>query len=247
MTLKTSKQIYSNYTSEDQKVWTILFSRIMQMLPEGADEMVLDGLKKIGFPADHIPNFQEINERLNIFTDWEIVPLVEMVEDKEFIGMLAGKKYPCRTWIRSMDQVDAEIDEYDIFHDVIGHTPLLTRPNYCNYLQALGQLALDYIDNEEAISYLKRVYWHTIQFGLKASNNELKVYGAHLLSSRGETAYSLSAGVPKYDLNIATILDTPYAKGKYQEKYFVINNYEELYNSIPEIKKEIRDRISRKA
>ena len=247
MTLKTSKQIYSNYTSEDQKVWTILFSRIMQMLPEGADEMVLEGLKKIGYPADHIPNFQEINERLSIFTDWEIVPLVEMVEDKEFIGMLAGKKYPCRTWIRSMDQVEAEIDEYDIFHDVIGHTPLLTRPNCCNYLQALGQLALDYIDNEEAISYLTRVYWHTIQFGLKASNNELKVYGAHLLSSRGETAYSLSAGVPKYDLNIPTILDTPYAKGKYQEKYFVINNYEELYNSIPEIKKEIAERISRKA
>ncbi|MBX9851021.1 MAG: phenylalanine 4-monooxygenase [Cytophagaceae bacterium] len=238
-----TQQIYSNYTEEDHRVWTILFSRIMQMLPESADSLVFEGLKKIGFPADHIPNFSEINERLSIFTDWEIVPLENMVEDKEFIGMLADKKYPCRTWIRTADQMDAEIDEYDIFHDVIGHTPLLTRPNYCNYLQGLGQLALEYINNEEAISVLKRIYWHTIQFGLKVSENELKVYGAHLLSSRGETAYSLSAGVPKYDFNIPVIIDTPYIKGRYQERYFVIDNYEQLYNSLPEIRKELKNRI----
>jgi phenylalanine-4-hydroxylase len=244
---KQTKQVYGDYTQEDHKVWTILFSRIMQMLPESADELVFEGLKKIGYPADHVPNFQEINERLSIFTDWEIVPLEEMVEDKEFIGMLADKKYPCRTWIRSAAQMDAEIDEYDIFHDVIGHTPLLTRPNYCNYLEGLGKLALEYLNNDEAISYLKKVYWHTIQFGLKISDNELKVYGAHLLSSRGETAYSLSAGVPKYDINIPVVMDTPYIKGRYQERYFVIDNYEQLFNSLGEIKKELESRILKKA
>jgi phenylalanine-4-hydroxylase len=242
---KVTKQVYSNYTEEDHKVWTILFSRIMQMLPETADELVLEGLKKIGYPADRIPNFEEITHLLDLHTDtdWQIVPLEEMVDDKEFICMLAEKKYPCRTWLRSMEQVDADIDEYDMFHDVIGHTPLLTRHNYCNYLQGLGKLAQEYIKNDKAISLLKRVYWHTIQFGLKASHNELKVYGAHLLTSRGETAYSISAGVPKYDLNIAKVMDTPYVKGSYQERYFVINNYEELYNSLPEIKKELEARI----
>jgi phenylalanine-4-hydroxylase len=190
------RQIYSNYTEEDHKVWTALFSRIMHILPETADEWVLEGLKKMGFPADHIPDFEEINKRINTFTDWEIVPLEDMVEDREFIGMLADNKYPCRTWIRSTEQLDAEIDSYDMFHDVIGHTPLLTRPNYCNYLRGLGRLAQENINNELAISLLKRVYWHTIQFGLRATNHTLKIYGAHMLSSRGETIYALSAGVP---------------------------------------------------
>jgi phenylalanine-4-hydroxylase len=237
------KQIYGNYTEENHKVWTMLYSRIMQMLPESADQSVLEGIKRIGFPSDHIPNFEEINEKIQTFTDWEIIPLEDMVEDKEFIAMLAQKKYPCRTWIRSEKQLESEEDEYDMFHDVIGHTPLLTKPNYCNYLTGLGKLALKYIKNDDAIALLKRVYWHTIQFGLKVSDNSLKIYGAHLLSSSGETIYSLSAGVPKYDLHIEKIMDTPYVKGSFQERYFVINKYEDLYNSLPEIEKELSKRI----
>lgn len=234
------KQIYSNYTEEDHKVWTTLFSRIMQFLPESADDLVLEGLRKIGFPADHIPNFQEINDRISTFSDWEIIPLEDMVDDQAFIGMLAQKKYPCRTWIRSVEQMEAEVDEYDMFHDVIGHTPLLTRPNYCDYLTGLGQLALEYIDNKEAMNMLKRIYWHTIQFGIKASDNSLKIYGAHLLSSRSETIYSLSAGVSKYDFNIRKIIETPYVRNRFQERYFVINSYEDLFNSLDEIKQELK-------
>src|SRR5689334_2492665 len=102
---KETKQVYSNYTEEEQKVWTILFSRIIQMLPETADSTVLEGLKKLGYPADYIPNFEEITHLLDVHTDtdWQIVPLQEMVSDKEFICMLAEKKYPCRTWLRSME------------------------------------------------------------------------------------------------------------------------------------------------
>lgn len=238
------QQIYSNYTQEDHRVWSALFSRIMFMLPEVADEWVIEGLKKMGFPGDHIPDFSDINKRINTFTDWEIVPLQEMVEDKEFIGMLADNKYPCRTWIRSMDQVEAEVDTYDMFHDVIGHTPLLTRPNYCNYLRGLGKLAQENINNDKAISLLKRVYWHTIQFGLRATQHSLKIYGAHLLSSRGETIYSLSAGVPKYDFNVAKIMDTPYIKNRFQERYFTVNNYEQLFNGLDNIKAELEKRLN---
>ncbi len=237
------KQVYSQYTEEDQKVWAILFNRVIQVLPETADKAVLDGLKTIGFPSDHIPDFEEINKKIGSFSDWQIVPLQEMVEDKEFIGMLADKKYPCRTWIRSAEQLESEADEYDMFHDVIGHTPLLTQPVYCNYLQGLGKLALKHLTNDKAISLLKKVYWHTIQFGLKTSEHSLKIYGAHFISSVAETAYSLSAGVPKYDLHIPKIMETPYKGGSFQERYFVINKFEDLFNSLPVIEKELEARI----
>ncbi|HEY8400035.1 MAG TPA: phenylalanine 4-monooxygenase, partial [Cytophagaceae bacterium] len=231
------------YTEEDHKKWSVLYSRVMQFLPETADETVLEGLKKIGFPSDHVPNFDEVNKKLSEFTDWQIVPLQDMVEDNEFIGMLAEKKYPCRTWLRSTEEVESEADVYDMFHDVIGHTPLLVRENYCNYLTELGKLALQYIQNDEAILFLKRVYWHTIQFGIKTSDKTLKIYGAHLLSSKSETIYSISAGVPKYDLHIPKIMDTPYVKNRFQERYFVIDHYEQLFNSLDTIKSELSARI----
>lgn len=214
------------------------------MLPEVADSAVLEGIKKIGFPGDHVPDFEEINACLSQFTDWKIVPLEEMVKDNEFIQMLANKTYPCRTWIRSNEQFLSEVDEYDLFHDVMGHTPLLILPTYCDYLTELGKLALTYINNEQALLLLKRVYWHTIQFGLIISGDALKIYGAHLVSSRGETSFSMSAGVPKYDLHIATLMDTPYKKGSFQERYFVLNKYEDLYNNLDVIREELVKRIS---
>lgn len=237
------KQAYSNYTVEEHKTWSVLYSRVMQFIPEAADEAVLTGLRRIGYPSDQIPDFKDINERLNTFTDWEIVPMEEMVGDAEFISMLAEKKYPCRTWIRDNEKAEAEQDEYDVFHDIIGHTPLLTIPNYCYYLQGLGKLALEYINNDDALLLLKRIYWHTIQFGIKTAGSSLKIYGAHLISSKSETAFSLGAGVPKYDFNISKIMETPYVKNKFQERYFVIDNYEELYNSLPAIKEEVKKRV----
>jgi phenylalanine-4-hydroxylase len=36
--------------------------------------------------------------------------------------------------------------------------------------------------------------------------------------------------------NVKNIFATPYIKDKFQEQYFVIDSYEQLYKSIPEIK-----------
>ena len=235
--------IKNNYTEQEDAIWTILNTRLLQFLPETADINVFKSIQKLGYPTDRVPDLIEVNSKLSAITEWTVVPLEDMVEDNEFIALLAQKKYPCRTWLRTQEQLDNDIDEYDMFHDIIGHTPLLTIPAYSNYLTEIGKLALENLNNKEAISLLKRVYWHSIQFGLIASENMLKIYGAHLISSRGETIYSISAGVPKYNLNVAIMMDTPYKKGSYQEKYFVINSYDDLYNSLPEIKNELKKRL----
>jgi phenylalanine-4-hydroxylase len=232
-----------HYTEQEHAIWTVLYTRLLQFLPETADKVVFEAIQKLGYPADRVPDLEEVNSKLSAITDWTVVPLEDMVEDNEFIAMLAEKKYPCRTWLRTKEQLDNDIDEYDMFHDIIGHTPLLTIPAYSNYLTGIGKLALENLNNKTAISLLKKVYWHSIQFGIIATEHTLKIYGAHLLSSRGETIFSISAGVPKYDLNVGIMMDTPYKKGSYQEKYFVINSYDDLYNSLGTIKDELAKRI----
>jgi phenylalanine-4-hydroxylase len=235
--------VKNNYTDQEHEIWAVLYTRLLQFLPETADKIVFDSIQKLGYPPDHVPNLEEVNSKLTAITDWTVVPLEDMVEDNEFIAMLAQKKYPCRTWLRTQEQLDNDIDEYDMFHDIIGHTPLLTIPAYSSYLTGIGKLALENLNNKEAIALLKRVYWHSIQFGIIATEHTLKIYGAHLLSSRGETIYSISAGVPKYDLNVSIMMDTPYKKGSYQEKYFVINSYDDLFNSLDAIKSELAKRV----
>ncbi len=233
-----------HYTEEDNHNWSILYSKAMQVLPEIADEKVLKGIKAVGLPPDHVPDFEAINKQLKTISDWQIIPLEEMAEDNEFISMLAEKKYPCRRWLRSHEQVESDENEYDLFHDLFGHTTLLYMPEYCNYLKALGQLALKHINNKQALLFLKRVYWHTVQYGLVVAGNTLKIYGAHLLTSRSETLFAMSAGVPKYDFNIPVIMDTPYVKNRYQDRYFVINTFEQLFNSMPDIEAELNRRTA---
>lgn len=231
------------YTEQENKIWATAYSRIMQFLGDVADESVMKGIRTIGLPGDRVPNVDEINEHLTKHTDWRIVPLEDMVDDANFISMLAEKLYPCRTWVRSIEQLEKMEDEYDIFHDVLGHTSLLYMPDYCLYLERLGELALEYIHDAKAILYLKRVYWHTIQYGLIDVNKSLRIYGAHMITSRNEASFALNAGVPKYDHNVSMIMDTPYVKNHFQEKYFVIKSYDQLLHSMDTIKIELEKRL----
>jgi phenylalanine-4-hydroxylase len=60
------------------------------------------------------------------------------------------------------------------------------------------------------------------------------------LSSSGETAYSLYDAQPqRVPYNVAHIIDTPYIKDRYQEIYFVIDSFEQLYESVQEIEAQI--------
>jgi phenylalanine-4-hydroxylase len=226
------EQQYELYTSEDREVWKQLYTRQHPQIVQYASQAVIDGMELCGFKADEIPDFRKVNENLSHITGWEIYAVPGLIDNKLFFENLALKKFPCATWLRTMEQLDY-LEEPDMFHDVFGHVPLLTNHEFTGFLSNLAVIALKNIDDEDFIERMSRLYWYTVEFGLIKQNGVLKAYGAGILSSIGETKYSLFSDQPKrvpYDLH--TILDTPYIKDKYQEQYYVINSYEELFASI---------------
>ena len=240
------KQIYENYTEEDQGVWKILFDRQFPNLPEAATAEFLKGLMKVNFTADRIPNFEETNKILRELTGWEIYAVPGIVEDDLFFDLMANKKFPATTWVRKMSQLDY-LEEPDMFHDVFAHIPLLTNQAFVDFLQAISKFGQEWINDEWAIHLLSRIYWFTIEFGLIRENGELKIYGAGVLSSSGETQYSLGNEPEHHEYDVDHILDTTYRKDKMQDRYFIIDSYEQLYRSIPEIKEKIELRLKEKA
>lgn len=240
------KQIYENYTAEDQNVWKILFDRQFPNLPEAATGEFMKGLKKVNFTAEKIPNFEETNEILRGLTGWEIYAVPGIVEDDLFFDLMANRKFPATTWVRKMSQLDY-LEEPDMFHDVFAHIPLLANQAFVDFLQAISKFGQEWIEDPWAIHLLSRIYWFTIEFGLIRENGELKIYGAGVLSSSGETAYSLSAEPEHHEYDVDHILDTAYRKDKMQDRYFIIDSYEQLYQSIPEIKEKIELRLKEKA
>ena len=240
------KQIYENYTAEDQKVWKILFDRQFPALPKAATKEFLTGLDKVNFSGEAIPNFDDTNKILKELTGWEIYAVPGIVEDGLFFELMSNKKFPATTWVRKMSQLDY-LEEPDMFHDVFAHIPLLTNQAFVDFLQAISQFGHEWIEDEWAIHLLSRIYWFTIEFGLIREEEGLRIYGAGILSSSGETTFSLSDQPNHFAYDVDQILDTPYRKDKMQENYFIIDSYEHLYQSIPEIKAKIEKRLKERS
>ncbi len=228
------RQEYEKYTEEDFKVWQILFDRQMEILPGRASKAYMDGIEAINFRSDTIPEFNEVNSLLGGITGWNLHVVAGLIPNKEFFELLENQQFPSSTWFRKMEQIDY-LEEPDMFHDVFGHVPLLTDQNFCKFLKGLSKIALKHIDSEWAIELISRVYWYTVEFGLIEDEEGLRIYGAGILSSAGESVYCLGNKPQRVPYSPAEILATPYIKDKFQEKYWVINSYKQLFNSIEEI------------
>lgn len=237
-------QAYNKYTDEDFKVWGILFERQMEQIPAVASQEYITGLQKIKFKASEIPHFEKTNVLLSELTGWRLHVVGGLIPNKEFFELMSNRYFPASTWLRTIAQLDY-LEEPDMFHDVFGHVPMLTNQPLCDFLAELSRIALRFIDNPHAIEIISRLYWFTIEFGLINENGKLKIYGAGILSSRGESHYAIKSPVPqRVPFNVREMFDTPYIKEKYQDKYFVIDSYEQLFGSIREIEETLEEEIS---
>ncbi len=239
------KQEYDKYTEEDHKVWSLMFAEQMGHLPEIVTKAYLEGSEKVQFKPDRVPRFDVINEVLGKLTGWQAYVVPGIVDNDIFFDHLDKKEFPATTWLRTMAQLKY-IEEPDMFHDVFGHIPLLAEPDFCEFLSGLASMVMPYLDNPMVVELVTRIYWYTVEFGLIQEDGQVKIYGAGLISSPGESRISVSPESIKERYDVACILETGYIKETYQSKYFVIDSYKQLYDSLPEVKRQIQEYLEGK-
>jgi phenylalanine-4-hydroxylase len=109
--------------------------------------------------------------------------------------------------------------------------PLLFNPVFADYMQAFGVGGLK-AEGLHALEYLARLYWYTVEFGLISTPGGLRAYGAGILSSAGETVYSLTSHKPqRLSFSLERVLRTPYKIDDYQDSYFVIDSFAQLFDA----------------
>lgn len=242
-TRRPESQIYSNYTTEDFNVWKTLFTRQMELLKPNVSETYLSALETVNFTANKIPDFNEVNNILMPITGWSLHVVPSISPQPVFFDFLSKKKFTATCWLRTMEQLDY-IEEPDMFHDVFAHVPLLSNNAYCNFFKGISDIANENRENPSAIELLGRIYWFTIEFGLKKENNKLKIYGAGIISSAGETRHCLGNDCRKTPFDVKTIMNTGFRTDLLQEQYFVIESFEQLYNSLPEIRAVLKEELA---
>jgi phenylalanine-4-hydroxylase len=238
--MKPTEQIYSNYTPEDFLVWEKLFNRQLGILHGKVSDEYLKALNEIGFNYYTIPDFKITNAILAGKTGWELITVPNISPADEFLKHLAEKKFTATCWLRKMDQLDY-LEEPDMFHDVFAHAPLLCNKNYSLFFESIGKLAVKYADIPDVVSKLQRLYWFTIEFGLIKENGSVKVFGAGIISSKGETEHAMSSNSKKTEFNLKKIFDHDFRTDILQDEYYVIDSFEQLVNSLKEIELELEN------
>lgn len=228
------QQEYDQYTDEHHQVWALLYGKQMDLLTSRATSTYLQGIETVQFSPTHIPRFEVINKALKALTGWQVYAVPGIIDNKPFFELLAERQFPATTWMRTLAQLKY-IEQPDMFHDVFGHVPLLSEPHFAEFLTGLSQIALRYIDSPTAVELMARIYWYTVEFGLIREKEGLRIYGAGILSSPGESVYSLSEEPIHLAFDLIQILETPYIKNQFQAQYFIIDSYEQLYNSLGEL------------
>ena len=223
----TCDQRWDRYTAEEHALYARLFERQIRQLPGQACDEFVSALQRLGMER-RIPRFDEISRDLRGVTGWEVVAVPGLIPEHAFFSLLANRRFPVTVWLRRPDEFEY-IVEPDVFHDLFGHVPLLFNPVFADYMQAFGRGGLK-AEGLDALEFLARLYWYTVEFGLIATPAGLRVYGAGILSSAGETQYSLTSPKPRrIAFDLKRLLRTPYKIDDYQDAYFVIESFDQLF------------------
>ncbi len=230
----TIPQSWERFSPEEHNTWDRLFARQEALLQGKAVSAFHDGLDVLRLDRPGIPQLDAVNERLFARTGWTVVSVPGLVPDDVFFRHLSERRFPAGNFIRPANQLDY-LEEPDVFHDVFGHVPLLAQPAIADFAQALGEQGLSAIGCG-ALARLARIYWYTIEFGLALEDGELRIFGAGLLSSFGETTYSLQSPEPRRrPLDVERVLRTPYRSDAFQLCYFVAASLDQLPSEIGRI------------
>jgi phenylalanine-4-hydroxylase len=231
------EQKYENYTPDEHAVWAELVRRRRPQIDAHACSAYLEGYEIIGLRDDRLPDLHAISERIGPRTGWSATPVSGFLPGEAFFEMLAARKFPTTTWLRSYDSLEY-IPEPDIFHDVFGHVPMHAHPVFADFLQHYGSICARAKD-PEILERLGRLFWYTVEFGLIRENGQIKVYGSGVISSHRECTNVIESACEIRDFNLEEVLATPVKVDDLQKKLFAIEGFDQIYAAVQEAEKRL--------
>jgi phenylalanine-4-hydroxylase len=218
-------QCWEAFTAEDHAVWDLLFARQVELLGSRVVSAFFDGIDLLKLSHPGVPDVEGLNAILEPRTGWRTVAVPGLVPDDVFFAMLSERVFPVGNFIRTREQLDY-LEAPDCFHDMFGHIPMLAHHEFAEMAEHIGRLGLAAIAAGEG-ARAARLYWHSVEFGLAREGGELKILGAGLASSFGESHFSLeSDAVERLPFSVERAVHTPYRHDAFQPRYLVSESLE---------------------
>ena len=204
------------YTAAEHAVWQQVMAELVAKHRRLAPAEVVAAGEQLALPTDHIPQLVEVNQLLADHTGFRYQPAAGLVPLKDFYGALADRQFWSTQYIRHAS-LPLYTPEPDVIHEVIGHATTLASQRLAT-LYVLAGGAARRCESDEALEFVSKVFWFSLEFGVLRESGLPKAYGAGLLSSFGEIEEF--AGAELRPLDIAAMGTQTYDITHYQPILF---------------------------
>jgi phenylalanine-4-hydroxylase len=188
-----------DYTDEEHEVWRIVSRELAVKHEKYACSEYLDASRAVALPTDRIPQLTEVTERLQPLTGFVYHPAPGLVPLVDFYGSLADGIFHSTQYVRH-HAAPLYTPEPDLIHEVIGHGVMLGSPKFAELKRMTGRAARR-LETPEALTFMSKVFWFTLEFGVVREHGEWRTYGAGLLSSYGEIEEFRHAEIRPFDFH----------------------------------------------
>ncbi|MBV1862379.1 MAG: hypothetical protein KUG77_28420 [Nannocystaceae bacterium] len=215
------------YDPVEQGVWRTVWNELAAEHARAGCRRYRQACEAYGFDHTLIPSFAAVNAKLRRGEGFSLLPVAGLVKPRVFLEELGNWRFLATQYMRHHSQ-PLYTPEPDVVHEYIGHVPWLADPELAELNYAFG-LAAQRADAER-IEALIRVYWYTIEFGVVREDDELKVYGAGILSSFGELRRFSAAEHRRWDLDAMAAQD--FDPTHYQAQLYVAPSYSRMRDDL---------------
>ena len=212
------------YTDLEHEVWRAVSTALEAKHRVYACAEFLDGKQRLGLPHDRVPQLEEVSDLLAPLTGFRYQPAAGLVPLREFYGSLADKHFWSTQYVRH-HSLPLYTPEPDVLHEVVGHGNTLASDRYAALYQAAGRAALR-LETVEALQFVSKVFWFTLEFGVVQEADGLKAYGAGILSSPGEIEEFRRMSIKPLDL--VDMGTTDYDITVYQDLLYAAESFTQL-------------------
>lgn len=227
------------FSADDQKTWTQLYDRLDDCRRNLAHPLFAQGIDILGLSAERIPELAPINKILLPLTGWQGFVADGFVKAEHFFAHLKARRFPVGNFLRAAKNLNYT-PAPDIFHDLYGHLPFFTDPDFSDFCQRFGVSAEKYADTPDKIDQYDRLFWFGVEFPLIKYNAEKRIFGGGILSSYRESYYSLGTEPEVRPFNLEVIRNHAFYIDKLQNILYLLENKHQLYDCLPAFEKLVR-------